>query len=50
MLTTQWLTFLPKDRPAQAMRKLSEYTPAYLELFTGLAVKYNVNIIGGPTS
>lgn len=47
MLTTQWLTFLPKERPALAMRKLSEYTPAYLELFTGLAVKYNANIIGG---
>ena len=46
-LTAQWLTFLPKDRPALAMRKLSEYTPAYLELFTRLAVKYNVNIVGG---
>jgi predicted amidohydrolase/GNAT superfamily N-acetyltransferase len=46
-LTAQWLTFLPKDRPAMAMRKLSEYTPAYLELFTTLAVKYNVNIVGG---
>ena len=29
------------------MRKLSEFTPHYLELFTRLAVKYNVNVIGG---
>jgi len=47
MLTTQLLTFLPPDRPALAMRKLAEFTSAYLELFTSLAVKYNINIIGG---
>jgi predicted amidohydrolase len=29
------------------MRALSEFTPQYLDLFSGLAVKYNVNIIGG---
>lgn len=47
MLTTQLLTFLPPDRPALAMRKLSEFTKPYLEMFTSLAVKYNINIIGG---
>ena len=47
IFTTQLLSFLPPVRPAMAMRKLSEFTPKYLELFTQLAVKYNINIIGG---
>ena len=47
IFTTQLLSFLPTDRPAIAMRKLSEFTPKYLDLFTQLAVKYNINIIGG---
>jgi predicted amidohydrolase len=29
------------------MRKLSEFTPLYLDLFTKLAVRHNINIIGG---
>jgi predicted amidohydrolase/ribosomal protein S18 acetylase RimI-like enzyme len=47
MLTTQLLTFVKAERPALAVRKLSEYTPQYLELFSRLAIKYNINIIGG---
>jgi predicted amidohydrolase/ribosomal protein S18 acetylase RimI-like enzyme len=47
IFTTQLLSFLPPARPAIAMRKLSEFTPMYLDLFTKLAVKYNINIIGG---
>ena len=47
MFTTQLLSFLPVERPALAMRKLSEFTPRYLELFSKLAVRYNINIIGG---
>lgn len=47
MITTQLLTFLHPERPGIAMRKLSEFTPKYLELFTNLAIKYNINIIGG---
>jgi predicted amidohydrolase/GNAT superfamily N-acetyltransferase len=47
IFTTQLLSFLPPERPAIAMRKLSEFTPKYLDLFTKLAVKYNINIIGG---
>lgn len=46
-ITTQLLTFIKAPRPGLAMRKLSEFTPQYLELFTKLAIKYNVNIIGG---
>jgi predicted amidohydrolase/GNAT superfamily N-acetyltransferase len=47
IFTTQLLSFLPVERPALAMRKLSEFTPLYLDLFTKLAVKHNINIIGG---
>jgi predicted amidohydrolase/ribosomal protein S18 acetylase RimI-like enzyme len=47
IFTAQLLSFLPEVRPALAMRRLSEFTPMYLELFTRLAVKYNVNIVGG---
>jgi len=47
IFTTQLLSFLLPERPAVAMRKLSEFTPMYLDLFTKLSVKYNINIIGG---
>jgi predicted amidohydrolase/ribosomal protein S18 acetylase RimI-like enzyme len=47
LMTTQLLSFLPAKRPSEAARKLAEMTPEYLEFFTTMAVKYNVNIIGG---
>ncbi|MEQ8765817.1 MAG: GNAT family N-acetyltransferase, partial [Planctomycetota bacterium] len=47
LFTTQLLSFIESKRPSEAARRLAEYTPQYLELFTELAVKYNVNIIGG---
>ena len=47
IFTSQLLALVHADTPAAAMRKLSEFTPAYLELFTRLAVKHNVNVIGG---
>ena len=47
MFTCQLLSFLPSERPAKAMRRLSQFTPQYLDLFAKLAVKYNINIIGG---
>lgn len=47
IFTTQLLSFIQENNPAHAMRRLSEYTPQYLDLFTQLAVKYNINIIGG---
>jgi predicted amidohydrolase/ribosomal protein S18 acetylase RimI-like enzyme len=46
-ITTQLLTFMPPERPGTAVRKLAEFTPQYLELFSKLAVKYDVNVIGG---
>ncbi|NUN69708.1 MAG: GNAT family N-acetyltransferase [Bacteroidetes bacterium] len=47
IFTSQLLSFLPNERPGLAVRSLSEFTPKYLELFNQLAVKYDVNIIGG---
>lgn len=47
MLTTQLLSFLPPERPGLAVRKLSEYTSDYINLFTNLSIKYNINIVGG---
>ncbi len=47
IFTNQLLTFIKAKEPATAVRKLAEYTPQYLEMFTDLAIKYNVNIIGG---
>jgi predicted amidohydrolase/GNAT superfamily N-acetyltransferase len=47
MFTTQLLSFFKIRRPAKAMRALSEFTPRYLDLFTKLAIKHNINIIGG---
>ncbi len=47
IFTLQLLSFLPHERPGIAVRKLAEFTPRYLELFTNLAIKYHTNIIGG---
>jgi predicted amidohydrolase/ribosomal protein S18 acetylase RimI-like enzyme len=47
IFTTQLLCILPPERPAAAVRRLTQFTSSYLELFTRLAIKYNINIIGG---
>lgn len=47
LFTTQLLSFLEKERPGLAVRRLAEFTPQYLDLFSKLAIKYNINIIGG---
>jgi len=47
LFTLQLLSFLPAQRPGLAVRELAGYTPRYLELFTGLALKHDINIIGG---
>ncbi len=47
LFTTQLLSFVKAKRPSDAARKLAEMTPQYLELFTKLAIKHNVNIVGG---
>ncbi|MEJ2635017.1 MAG: GNAT family N-acetyltransferase [Calditrichia bacterium] len=47
LLTTQLLSFLGAKRPGIAARKLAEFTPQYLDLFSNLAINYNINIIAG---
>ncbi|TDQ35423.1 bifunctional GNAT family N-acetyltransferase/carbon-nitrogen hydrolase family protein [Aureibacillus halotolerans] len=47
IFTTQLMSFLDEKHPSQAIRRLTEYTEDYIQLFTALAVKYNVNIVGG---
>ncbi|MET3576489.1 GNAT family N-acetyltransferase [Bhargavaea ullalensis] len=47
IFTTQLMSFLDEPIPSIAVRKMTEYTEEYIELFTDLAVRYNVNIIGG---
>ncbi len=47
LISTQLLSIVEARDPAEAARKLAAFTPDYLDLFTSLAVKYNVNIVGG---
>ena len=47
MFTMQLLSFITEKRPAAAIRELNNYTGEYIKLFTSLAIKYNINIIGG---
>ncbi|HSR50265.1 MAG TPA: GNAT family N-acetyltransferase [Acidobacteriota bacterium] len=47
LLTTQMLSFVKSDRPAEGIRELTAYTEPYLEFFSEAAIKHNVNIIGG---
>lgn len=47
LFTMQLLSFIKARRPGLAVRKLAEFTPEYLDLFSKLAIKYDVNIIGG---
>jgi predicted amidohydrolase len=41
------MSFLHEKVPSKAVQRLTEFTEQYIQLFTDLAVKYNVNIIGG---
>lgn len=47
IFTTQLLSFIEEKSPSLAIRRLTKYTDDYIKLFTDLAVKYNVNIVGG---
>jgi predicted amidohydrolase/ribosomal protein S18 acetylase RimI-like enzyme len=47
LFTMQLLSFVKAERPGLAVRKLVDFTPGYLELFTKMAIKYDINIIGG---
>ena len=45
--TTQLMSCMKPHRPGLAARKLAGFTSKYLELFRDMAIKFNVNIIGG---
>ncbi|MDQ3368704.1 MAG: bifunctional GNAT family N-acetyltransferase/carbon-nitrogen hydrolase family protein [Myxococcota bacterium] len=47
MVTNQLLALVPAERPGLTARRLDEFTPRYLEFFGRMAMKYNINIIGG---
>jgi predicted amidohydrolase len=47
MLTMQLLSFMPVEAPAASARRLSDFTERYIQMFNHLAIKYNINIIGG---
>lgn len=47
IFTTQLMSFLEEKRPDRAVRRLATFTDQYMELFTQLAVRYNINIVGG---
>lgn len=47
LITNQLQTLVPKDEPARRARGLHAFTDRYVELFTRMALKHNVNIIGG---
>lgn len=47
LFTVQLLSLVESGRPEQEARRLADFTPRYLELFTRLATQYNVNIVGG---
>jgi predicted amidohydrolase/GNAT superfamily N-acetyltransferase len=49
LFTTQLLSVIDESRPGIAARRLAEFTPRYLELMSRLALRYNVNVIGGST-
>lgn len=47
LITNQMLSYHQETDPAKAVRKVAEYTPQYLDMFSQLAVRYNINILGG---
>ena len=47
LFTTQLMSIIDERQPGQAARRLAKFTPQYLELFSDLAIKYNVNVIAG---
>ncbi len=47
LFTLQLLSCTSGSRPGEAARLLADMTPQYLDLFTKMAIKYNINIVGG---
>ena len=47
MVTNQLQVLVPAPESSATARRLDEFTPRYLDFFTRMAMKYNVNIVGG---
>jgi predicted amidohydrolase/ribosomal protein S18 acetylase RimI-like enzyme len=47
MITNQLQALVPAAESSLTARRLDEFTSRYVELFTRLAMKYNLNIVGG---
>lgn len=47
MFTNQLQALVPAARPGLTARRLHAFTERYIESFTQLAIRFNVNIIGG---
>jgi predicted amidohydrolase len=47
MLTNQLQVLVQQPESSATARRLDEFTPRYVEFFTKMAMKYDVNIIGG---
>lgn len=47
LFTTQLLSCVKAERPGLAARTLAGFTPQYLDLFSKLSIKYDVNVVGG---
>ena len=47
LFTLQLLSLVEERRPGMAARALASFTPRFLELMSALAIRYNVNVIGG---
>lgn len=47
MLTNQLQVLVQAPDSSATARRLDDFTPRYVDLFTKMAMKYNVNIIGG---
>lgn len=47
LFTMQLLSFVKASRPGLAVRKLAEFTPQYLALFSNLSLRYDINIVAG---
>lgn len=47
MITNQLQALVPAPESSLTARRLDEFTPRYVEFFTKMAMKYDLNIIGG---
>lgn len=47
LLTNQLIPLTPAMRPGLRVRELDQFTDRYIELFSELAIRNNVNIVGG---